>query len=501
MKNPDPKSPHLDRALGPFIAMAIVVGTVIGSGIFRKPQVVAQNVPNFGPAALVWVLGGVLAFLGALSLAEVAVLYPRAGGNYVFLREAYGRLAAFLWGWVEFWIIKAASIAALATFFAESFDQLLHNAGLGIASDPETMFWEQRGLTVIVLVVLALVNMRGVRWGGGLQLVITTVKMGSLLAIMALPVVALFITAPDNVAARPDTSRLSPLWPDSWSQFEWGGFGTALVAVLFAYHGWMSMAPMAGEVRNPQRNLPLAFLGGVGIIVFLYLGANLAYYLILPRDQMAEVGSKAVASVFSQRVLGPIGGSFAAAAIMMSTFGALNGNLLVTPRVLYAMGEDRLAPRALGIVHPRFHTPTTAILVLTAWSILLVLTVSILARCGLLTFTVGTRVVDKQPYDVLSDLAMFGAVSFETLAVASIYVFRWRQPAAPRPYRCLGYPVVPALYIVIMMAVLVNMFREQQIESVVGVGFIAVGGLVYGLFLRGTTSDAREPEPETKVPG
>ena len=179
--------PGLVRALGPLMATAIVVGTVIGSGIFKKPQAVAENVPHFGWVAVVWILGGVLAFLGALALTEVAVLFPRAGGNYVFLREGYGRLAGFLWGWVEFWIIRSASLAALATIFTESLHDIL-KATAG-SRDAVLSFWEQRLATVSVLVGLAVINVRGVRWGGGLQFFITSIKVASLLAIMLLPLI------------------------------------------------------------------------------------------------------------------------------------------------------------------------------------------------------------------------------------------------------------------------------------------------------------------------
>src|SRR5262245_29063718 len=195
MSSESSSNPRLVRALGPWMAMAVVVGTIIGSGVFKKPQQVAETIPYFGLAAFAWVLGGVLALLGSLALAEVTVMYPRAGGNYVFLREGFGRLAAFLWGWVEFWIIRGASIAALATVFSESLHDALRNdafrAALGLPSTPEVLgFWHLRALTVGILVVLALVNVRGVRWGGGLQLFITLVKVGSLLAIMILPFVA-----------------------------------------------------------------------------------------------------------------------------------------------------------------------------------------------------------------------------------------------------------------------------------------------------------------------
>ncbi|HZY89509.1 MAG TPA: amino acid permease [Gemmataceae bacterium] len=477
---PAPSGPPsgLVRALGPLMATAVVVGTVIGSGVFKKPQSVAAHVHQFGLAALVWVLGGLLVLLGALAYAEVAVLYPKAGGNYVFLREAYGRLAGFLWGWVEFWIIRSASLAALATVFTESVHDVLTNrafqSAVGLPEGTHLGFWAQRGLTVAVLVGLALVNVRGVKWGGLLQLFITIVKVGSLLAIAVLPFVVL---AAANAGTAPPVraANLRPTWPASLTEVSLAGLGSAMLGVLWAYHGWMNIAPVAEEIRRPQRNIPLALLGGVAIIITVYLGANLAYYLVIPRPEMAEMKNTPVATEFSLRLLGPLGGAAASAAVMCSVFGALNGNLLVGPRLLYAMGEDGLAPRALAAVHARYRTPALAIAVLAAWSVLLVLVVAVLTETGLLDPA-------KSHFDRLTDFAMFGAVIFETMAVLSIFVFRRRYPDAERPYRCWGYPLVPALYVVLPAFVLVNMFSAQPAEAIAGLGFIALGAGAYFLF-------------------
>jgi APA family basic amino acid/polyamine antiporter len=493
--SPTPQ-PGLVRALGPLMATAIVVGTIIGSGIFKKPQAVAANVPDFTTVALVWVLGGVLALLGGLALAEIAVLYPKAGGNYVFLREGYGRLAGFLWGWVEFWIIRAGSLAALATIFSESLHDILKNpafqraAGLNLGSPPLGP-WQLQGLTVAVILGLALVNVRGVRWGGGLQFLITTVKVGSLLAIMVLPFLAwslawpveprvspefvgLFIPAPINggLADVPWWALHTVAENSPPASFDLRLVGTALLGVLWAYHGWMNIAPVAEEVSNPRRNIPLALLAGIGIIIFVYLGANLAYHLVIPQYQMTTLTNTTVATDFSLRLLGPIGAAAASAAVMCSVFGALNGNLLVGPRVLFAMGEDGLAPPSLGAVHPRYRTPALAILVMGGWASLLVLGVAVLTRLGWL----ASR---KSPFDVLTDFAMFGAIIFETMAVATIFVFRRRMPHAERPYRCWGYPVVPALYVLLMVPVVVNTFISQRFEALIGVAFIALGAAVY----------------------
>jgi amino acid transporter len=385
-------------------------------------------------------------------------------------------MAGFLWGWVDFCIIRSASLAALATIFTESLHDILLNEAcqrsLGLSSDFHLGFWPQRILTVSVLAVLAWVNIRGVRWGGVVQLVITIVKVGSLIGIALLPFVVLagWLSAP----TMPDYTYLRPVWPDDWRQVSLGGLGSAFLGVLWAYHGWQNLAPVAEEVRRPQRNLPLALLSGVAIIITVYLGANLAYHLVIPRGEMAELKQTTVATEFGLRLLGSLGAAAASAAVMCSVFGSLNGNLLVGPRLLYAMGEDGLAPRSLGVVHARYRTPALAITVLAGWSALQVVTVALLTWIGLLEES-------KSHFDRLTDFAMFGAVIFETLAVVSIFIFRRRLPHAERPYRCVGYPLVPALYVILPAFTLVNMFIHQRVEALAGVGFIALGAAVYML--------------------
>lgn len=485
------QTPQLARVLGPWMAAAIVVGTVIGSGVFKKARNVAENVPETGLALSVWVLGGVLALLGALAYAEVATLFPRAGGNYVFLREAYGRMAGFLWGWVEFWIIRTGSIAALATMFTESFHDVLRQALYPGQTVDVLAFWPRQALTVLVIAALAGLNARGTLLGGRLQVVVTSVKVGSLLLIIALPFAVLALVS--EPSHPPRVEHLSPAWPGGFGGVNWGLYGAALVGVLWAYHGWMNVAPVAEEITDPQRNIPRALLGGVLLLVALYCGANLAYYLVIPREDMRELRNTTVATEFCLRLLGPVGSLLASAIVMTSVFGSLNGNLLVGPRLLFAMGKDRLAPAVLQRLHPAFGTPAVAIAVLAGWSCLTVLGVGALTQYRLPVLPLGFTDLDlnlppnKAPFDVVTDFAMFGAVGFETLAVASIFVFRWRLPAADRPYRCWGYPVVPAMYCLLMGAVLANMFLtpEQRSEARIGLGFIGLGVLVYLSLYRG----------------
>jgi len=488
--NPTPPPANsLPRILGPWIASAVVVGTVIGSGVFKKGQNIAERVPESGLAIAAWILIGIVTLFGALVLAEIAVLFPRAGGNYQFLKEGYGWLFGYLWGWVEFWIIRPASIAALVTIFTEGAHDILKQASGGTAE--VLAFWPRQLVTCLVILILAAINAAGTRIGGTVQFVLTVIKVGSLIGIMVLPFAVLaFVDQPTH---RPSAANFAPVWPSDWSAMTWdkvGKFGAALVAVLWAYDGWRNIGPIAEEVREPQRNIPLSLLGGVAILITLYVGANLAYYTVIPQSEMAALTDTPVATEFCRRLLGPVGVAAASAAIMISVLGAANGNLLVGPRVLFAMARDRLAPEGLARLSPRTATPVTAVVVLAVWSVVLVLGFAALTRANVDLFdwsdpVPGQVKKPKDPFDALTDFAVFGAAGLETMVIASIFILRRRYPQAthPLPYRCVGYPVVPAVYVLVMVAVLVNMFAtpDQRTEAVIGVGFILAGAAVYGL--------------------
>jgi len=379
--------------------------------------------------------------------------------------------------------------------FTESFHDILKQSLHPHESVEVLPFWPRQLLTALVIAVLAAVNARGTKLGGALQLAITTVKVGSLLFIMVLPfAVYAAVAAPQY---PPRIEHLKPTWPADWSLVKWGAFGSAMVGVIWAYHGWMNIGMMAGEVKNPHRNIPLALVVGIGVLIVLYCSANAAYYLVIPRDEIATVSKDTtVATEFCSRLIGPAGVLIASAIVMTSVFGALNGNLLAGPRLLYAMGQDGLEPRWLQDLHPRYATPAFATFILAVWSCLMVFAVGAMTQYRVPVISLGFTDLDinlpqgKSPFDVVTDFAMFGATTFETLAVASIFVFRWKYPptAANRPYRCWGYPVLPAIYVLILSAVVANMFvtPEQQSEALIGLGFIGVGAIAYLVLFRKT---------------
>jgi amino acid transporter len=475
----EPGQTTLPRVLGPWMGVAVVIGTVIGSGVFKKASAVANDVDTFSLAMLAWVLLGLLVLAGSLALAEVAVLLPRAGGNYVFLREGFGQWAGFLWGWVDFCVIRSASIAALAAIFTESLHAVLRDL---LNASTVLPFWGEQAVTIAVIAALALVNARGTTWSGGLQVAITTVKVLSLAGIAVLPFIALAVW---GSASGVNTELLEPVWPADLAAVSWSKFGAALVGVFWAYHGWQNIGPVAEEIRNPGRNIPLALIGGMLTVMALYVSVNFAYYLVVPRGVMATEGKDIpVATLFAGRLIGSIGLMLASAAVMTSVFGALNGNLLVGPRLLFAMGRDGLVPHRLGRLHPRYQTPAVACITLAVWSVLLVIGVALLNR-------------DKGMFDTLTDYAMFGALSFETLVVASLFVFRHRYPPdkVDVPYRCPLYPWLPAVYVLAMTVVLVNMFVEKPIEAYAALGFIMVGGIVYVIVFMVIPSIVRPSHP------
>jgi amino acid transporter len=441
--------------------VAVIVGSVIGSGVFKKPQEVAQNVPHFEWAAAAWILGGVLALLGALALAELGAMMPRAGGNYVFLKEAYGPLWGFLWGWIEFWIVRTGSIAALATIFSESLHEILKAE---YPLDP----WQQRFTTASVIALLSLVNAAGVRWGGLVQNLTTWLKVASLVAIGLLPF----------VVRQAHFEYLTPSWSGS-KPLTLAGFGAALLGVMWAYHGWMNLSPLGEELRDPQRSVPRALLLGVGIVMAVYLFANLAYALVLPQSRIAEP-NQIVAVSFARQAFQDYGskamalaGAAISAAIMLSVFGALNANILIGPRTYYALGRDGLFPSFFGEVHATYRTPVLSILVQAVWAIGLVLGSDLLKETQ-----------DEALFDTLTNFVMFGAIIFETMVIAAIFRFRRLLPDLPRPYRCWGYPTVPFLYVVILSLVLVVTVYNQPVKSAAGLAFILTGALVHFLSTR-----------------
>jgi basic amino acid/polyamine antiporter, APA family len=473
----------LPRVLGPVEALCVVVGTVIGSGIFIVPASVARDVPALGPIILVWVVGGLFSAAGALTLAELAAMLPQAGGKYVYLRTAYGRLPAFLFGWTEFLIIRAGSIATLAAAFARYF-ALNVPAPAGM----RTEIW-QAGAAVAAISVVAIVNCLGTAWGGRLQVAGTALKVGGVLVLIALP---FFL-------GGHDVSHLSPFWPADFGVSWFPGMMAAMVGVLWAYDGWVNLTPLAEEVRDPGRTVPRAMILGMGALIALYLAVTMAYHWVLPLAEVAAAGTgkdatKAVAATYCYRLLGQPGVRAISLLVMCSTFISLNGNAMTGPRAYFAMARDGLFPAALCRIHPRFQTPANAILAQACWAILLTVTATALLvapapgpSSGLPEMIVNgwSKLHQKALYDILFTYVIFGANLFYMLGITSVFVLRRRHPEWPRPYRTWGYPLTPLLFVAASLLLMANMLRETPTESLAGLAIIALG-LPAFLFFRRT---------------
>jgi APA family basic amino acid/polyamine antiporter len=448
---------ELKRDLGIWAALAIVVGTVIGSGIFRVPQSMILNVGTVPLVFLVWVVGGMLSLAGALTYAELAAAMPGAGGEYVYLTEAYGPLWGFLYSWTQMWVAKSGSIATLATAFFEytahfvpEFERVWFNAG------PLSVKYGQV-FAMILILSLGGINYLGVRIGGDVQVAVTALKV----ALIAFIILAgLFYSHPTVPIAN-----APPLVPPAFA-----GFIAALVGALWAYDGWNNVGMVASEVKNPQRNLPLALIGGTLGVIAIYMLANWAYFRVL---SPAEVGAhKLVAAEMMQKMQGPAGASAVSIAAMISIFAALNGSILTGARVPYAAARDGLFFRSAARVHPAFHTPGVSILMLTAWSSILVL---------------------SGKYEQLYDFVIFGSWILYAMATAAVFVLRRKRPDLVRPYKTLGYPVVPLLFLAGAVVLEISTLWAKPIESISGIVLTLIG-LPFYFYWRGR-SVRREPGP------
>ncbi len=450
----DRTSLRLVPVLGLFTAITITVGEVIGSGIFFKPKPVAEATGgHVGLILSLWVLCGIVNLCGALSLAELSAMMPHAGGCYVFLRETYGRLWAFLWAWAEFWVIRTGAIAALATAMAMSIENLYQLAG---RATPLAAGWPfQTTVAAITIVVLAAINVVGARWGGRVQDLTTVLKVAFLMFLAALPFWGAAQRAVDP----------TPLWPDFSERSLWAGLGAALAGIMWAYDGWGGLTVVAEEIHNPQRNVPRALIIGLVLLVVLYTGANVGYHRTLTSAEIAA--SDTPAADVAEKLLPGWGRWLVLWALVVSTFGALNSNILIGPRVTYAMARDLTRLRWLDRVDPRTGTPAVAIVAIAGWAV------------ALLVFSRISPHPEKRLYDVLTDYAIFGGSVFYFLSVLAVFVLRWRQPDAPRPYRAWGYPWTPLLFSVFYVGLLGLMFWSNTSESLTGLGFIGLGVVVH----------------------
>lgn len=430
----------LRRDLGTFDATMVVVGGIVGAGIFINPYLVAERLPNGAWILAAWAFGGLVGLAGALAFAELASLFPTSGGEYAFLREAYHPVVAFLFGWASLMMIQGGGLAAVAITFAQ---YLLRLAGAPAG--------DARPLAVGAIVLVALVNAAGVKPGSRLLNVLVVLKVGALAAL----VVGGLIVAPRLPAAPSPAAVVRP--PATLL-----AFGAALVPILFTYGGWQNVNSIAEEIREPRRAVPRALLAGTLVVVAVYLLANVVYLATLGRDGLAATPTPAADAV--RRLFGPGAERWIAAAIAISTFGFLDLTLLAPTRIYYAMARDGVFLPGLARLHPRFGTPHRAILLQAGWAVVLLLT--------------GT-------YSGLVDSVVFADWIFFALTVAAVIVWRRRLPVArrdPAAYVAPGYPVLPILFIAASVLVLAGVVRSNPVRSAIGAALLLAGLPIYAAF-------------------
>jgi basic amino acid/polyamine antiporter, APA family len=422
----------LVRELGLFDATAIVIGVILGSGIFLVPKDVATQLDSLFAVSLAWIVGGVLSLFGALSLSEMGAAFPSAGGLYVYLSQAYGRPAGFLYGWGLFTAIQSGSIATLAVAFSLYTAQLI-----------PVGYWGQKAIAIACILGLTFVNCRGVRSGKLVQNLFTVAKMGGL----AIMIILLF------AQGHPMQMIPKDFWPrGGLAEIRAGAFGVALVAVLWAYEGWHVVSFAAAEMKDPQRTLPKSLIYGTVIILAAYMLANFSYYSVLTRPEMAH--SSAVAATAVTQAAGATATSFLSILILVSVFGAVNGMVLTGPRVYYAMAEDGLFFKAFGKLHPRFRTPIVAIVAQGIWASLLTL--------------IGN-------FEQLFSYVIFTAWIFYGATVAGVIVLRQKQPHLERPFKTPAYPWLPLVFALAAAGITLNTILETPGSSLYGIAFILTG--------------------------
>ena len=440
-------TPTLPRVLNASHATAIVVGTIIGSGIFLVPREMMQAAGSAGPVYLAWIVGGVLTLFGALSYAELGAARPQAGGEYVYLRDAYGNLAAFLYMWTWFAVAKPASIGALTIGLVRILGTFPQLAFLQQPIGGLPLQWGQLAAIFFAWLMSGL-NYLGLKKAGDFQLFFTWLK-GAL--ILGIAVFCLF-------GGRGSLANFTATLPGATGGL--AGFMLALTATLWAYDGWNDLSMVGGEVRNPQRSLPLALIAGVAIVGLLYMATNAAILYVLPPADIAASPRPAVEAM--ARVAGLFGAGLVSAAMALSILVTLNGTILSGARIPYAAARDGLFFKSMATVNPRFHSPSTALLVQAILSTALLL--------------VSSRFQD------LFELAVFAEWLFYALTASAVFVFRRRAGEAPSPFRAPGYPVVPALFIAMAAAVLVYTYAGNLRQSLIGTTVILAGVPLYWFF-------------------
>jgi basic amino acid/polyamine antiporter, APA family len=451
-----PSGPALVRGLSTWDGALLTIGSTVGTGVFLTTSDMAKVLPHPGLILLVWLAGGLLTLAGALTYAELGAMFPRAGGLYHFVKEAYGPLSGFLYGWTAFLVIMSGGIAALGVAFGEYLGSFLpfFSTGHVLLTVPiGSWTWAVSGGQVaaaLAILFLSAINHLGLKEGAGVQNALTVLKIGAIVIFAGLG-----LLVPAKVT--PDLSAPVPALPGSLL----AAFGVAMIAALWTYDGWYGLTCSAGEMRDPGRSLPRGLILGTLAVMLMYLLLNLVYARALPVSAMAA--TPRIAETAAAVLFGPAAARLISAAVLVSTFGCLSSTILYTSRIYQPMAEDGLFFRSLARIDPRHRVPVASLWAQTAWSLVL-------------TFS-GT-------YSQLYTYVIFASVVFHAMTAAAVFVFRARRPDHPRPYRTWGYPAVPALFILACLLLIGNTLKESPTESLIGLGLVALGLPAYWVFRR-----------------
>lgn len=439
-------SSRLVRGLGFIDATSLVVGSIIGTGVFLKSGTMAQQVGSPVWVLIAWVVAGILSLAGALTYAELGAMFPKAGGEYVYLREAYGDVPAFLYGWTRFWIAGPATIAAYAVGAATFLEGAVSLSAIG----------GKVGMGIFFILFFTTLNCFSVKVGGRFQSFITGVKV---LMMFGLIFGVLFLCDTTNVANLSEVSAAHPL--------TLSGFGLALLSALWAYDGWNNLPMAAGEVKNPEKNVPLSLILGVILVLIVYLSINLGYFLALPLSEALNsnsslfpdalpIATKSAITFMGSAAIGVVSIGF-----MISALGAMNGSTLTGARVPYAMAHDGLFFKQLGFVHSKSHVPVISIV---------------------LQGVIATVLAIMGNFDQLTDYVVFSSWIFYGLVCAAVMILRRKHPNLARPYKVIGYPVVPFVFVLVSILLIVNTVWTMPKETAIGIAIIAAGIPVFFVF-------------------
>jgi basic amino acid/polyamine antiporter, APA family len=463
---------QLVRGLGLTAAIAVNVANIIGTGVFLKARVMTCNVGTPGMALTVWLVAGLLSLAGALTYAELLAMMPRAAGEYGIMRDAYGRASGFIYGWTQFAIARSASAAALAVGFAIFLNDLLGGSLKHVyftlhIRGYDVPFGRLQLIALGAIVVTTLINCAAVSFSGNVATVLTSLKVVLLIGVG----LGAFFYSNGDWSHLSQSNTGGACEGVALTAGGFAGFAAAMLGALWAYDGWNNITFMAGEVKNPERNLPLGLIVSMFLVIGLYLLVNISYYHVLSPTQIAGVAaSSSVAAEVVRRLLGSVAVTLMAAAMMTSSFGALHASILATARVPYAMARDRLFFQGLAKVSPRTHVPIRSLVVLGIWS-------GVLALSG--------------SYDSLTDSAIFALTLFYAFVAGSVFIFRRRLPDAQRPYRTWGYPAVPLVFLLVTAWLIGTTIWNTPRQSAIGLGLMALGFPVY-LYFRRQASKTRE---------